>query len=135
VADEWFSDYPNINVMARAFLGGAVSPQHAGSLMAEGRLEAKCLELTTTGVTLASDELLRGCESVVNGERPPMDALRVALSIFHRVGIVGLKMSATEPHSWYAATSRRIDPAEITADTSVEVHLMFWSALQIVQRS
>ena len=37
-ADEWFSDYPNINMMARAFLGGTASLQHAGSLLAQDRL-------------------------------------------------------------------------------------------------
>jgi hypothetical protein len=135
VADEWFVDYPNLNIFARTLLGGVTTPCHASKLLTDERLTSKCVELTTVSPALPPDDLLRSAERVAHEERPPLECMGAALSVFHRVGIVGLKMSAAEGHSWYADTGRRIDPGELAVETSVEVHPMFWSALQVAART
>jgi len=135
VSDEWFADYPNLNQFARSVLGAAGTPTPAGAILSDERISAKCLELCTATNALASDDLSKMCEFVAAGNRLPFDMVRTALSILNRVGVVGLKMEATETHSWYADTGRRIDPTEISPQTSVVVHPMFWSALQITDRS
>ena len=135
VADEWFADYPNLNVFARALLGAVTTPCQAGSLLPDERISSKCLELTTRSPPLPPDDFLRASERLANEQRPASECMNAALSIFHRVGIVGLKMSSTEGHSWYSVTGRRIDPGEISLETSVEIHPMFWSALQVFPRT
>lgn len=134
VSDEWFVEFPNLNTFARAVLGGSRSPCKVSEVISEDRLGGKCLELTTVAPQLPNDELFRVCEGVAHGKVRPAQFLASALSVFHRVGIVGLKLGAAEPSSWYAETGRRIDPTEIDGSMSVEVHPMFQSSLQVVSK-
>ncbi|HZF53423.1 MAG TPA: hypothetical protein VE093_32460 [Polyangiaceae bacterium] len=133
LADEWFSDFPNLRKAAEALLTGRPTCGKCTSVMPPGVVESACLELSTSG--LADDDLVKAAALVVHEGRPALEMVRTAVRVFHRVGLLGVKLTATEKTSWFSDSWRQLDGSTISETTSVEVHPMFCAALSIAVSS
>jgi hypothetical protein len=127
IADEWHAEFPNLFLFASTLLAGAPTHSKLSDVLSDAQLQNHCLSLHARD--LPQDNLSEVCTAVVSAERPCFDMIRAAFSIFFRVGLVGVKPNSTGTYVWYADTGRRIDATELTAETSITLHPMFWRAL------
>ena len=133
VADEWHAEFPNLHLFARSLLSGVAAQGQLRALVTDSTLEDRCISLC--GRNLPNDDLAQVCAAILEAQRPCSDLIFAASSVFFRVGIIAVKLAATEGFVWSAETGRRLDASELDEDTNYRIHPMFYRSLGIEPQS
>ena len=128
IADEWYTDYPNLSRYV-TLLKGRRQSLSLGELCDEITQDL-CLELATSSITTA-DEIVALAVRVAEGGTPVSDFVRAVVGTFYKVGVVGVKLATYESVSWSLFGRRGVSRAELSDDVRVAVHPAFWRALGI----
>ena len=131
VCDEWSTEFPNLETFAKKLLKGAPARFKLGNLRNEEDIQTVCLEYVIGEPHGAVDELSIAARRLCEGETEVVSFLSAAIAVLELCGIVRVKRSAREPFDSGTQGTRRLHATDLTADSSVEVHPMFWEALQI----
>lgn len=129
VSDEWHGDYPGLVLLTKTLLTNAQKEAPLASIVPESQLNNRCLQLH--GQEILDSKFSDLCCAVVDSRKPSIDLLRAAILVFYKVGISGVKLSSTESVSWFAETGRGLEMSDITPQTHVAIHPMFWRALGV----
>jgi len=126
--DEWFADYPNLIY----FVDILKSRKKSFGLkdIDTKTIEELCLSFIIKGVK-SSDRLSCDAKDVVEERLNPADFRKTLISILYLVGVVGLKLGSYLKSEWTISGRRSISSVEISEDTTVSVHPMFWRVLGI----
>lgn len=129
--DEWDADYPDLSGFVKllkskppTFRFGAITP---------AEVEAYCLEYSVGEVARPAD-LSKLARTVAEGELAPLHFMRRAVSIFYRVGLVGLKIDRSEPVHWSFRRGAAIQQSDISDDTSISICPAFYRCLTVNDR-
>ncbi|MHC4132077.1 MAG: P-loop ATPase, Sll1717 family [Planctomycetota bacterium] len=131
LADEWFSDYPNLVEFAM-ILKKRKKHFRIGNLN-DKDCEDFCLNFCITNST-AQDYFSNLANHLVNANLSAEDFRKQIFPVFYKVGIVGLKIESYEKYSWTTTDSRNISSAEISDNTRVAIHPAFWRVLGIITK-
>ena len=126
--DEWGADYANLKLFVellksrpRKFLYKEVSLNYFADF---------CLDIAVQTVA-EKDSLYRDAFDVADDKLSAGDFKKKLFLIFHLVGLVYLKIEAFDKLISSLSGRRSISSAEITDDTEVSIHPMFWRVLGI----
>lgn len=132
LADEWFADYPNLIHFA-----DLLKTRRAWFLL-DSITNDECIDFAVkllTSPVEAQDVLAGLAAAFVDCTTSADDFRRGVISVFYKVGIVGLKLEGYEGVNWSTGGRRSVSSAEIGTGVKVWVHPCFWRALGIVARS
>jgi hypothetical protein len=127
--DEWRADFPFLLEFA-ALLKGMPSG-FAVARIHEGKVSDLCLEFTASKTDSAEDVLSATASQIAYGVISPRLFRQVALHVFYRVGLVGLKPDAHQPVSWSDRGTASFGSEDIQDEWHVAIHPMFWRALGV----
>jgi hypothetical protein len=133
LADEWYSDYPNLLRIVLALLRQRPTMFEVGSVSSK-EIEDFCLDAIANGLFQHDDVISRDSLLVVEGKMTPTEHWYNAVEMFYRVGLVGVKTEPDQPLVWSVFGRRTISTAEIHAHSRVSVHRCFWRVLGIGDR-
>lgn len=126
--DEWGADYANLKLFvellktrSRKFLYKELSLKD---------FEDFCFNIAVQAVT-EKDSLFRDAFNVADNKLSAEDFKKKLFLIFHLVGLVYLKIEAFDKPISSLSGRRSISSAEITDDTEISIHPMFWRVLGI----
>jgi len=125
LADEWVGDYPNLIFFSgllrkrnRQFLLNSITREEIGEF---------CLNFACSNFS-GTDALSEAGDLFIDNQGRD-DFLAVVFQVFHRIGIVGLKVRSYEPVMWVGAKRRTISRSEIDHETRISIHPAYWRAL------
>lgn len=125
LAEEWFSDYPNL-IEAVPLMRGR-NRLFSINAIPKQDIEDLCLRIVTDQKS-KQDPLYQAADRYIE-QQDPLAFLQDALQIFHRVGLIGIKVRTNEPILWTASKTRTIGRSEIDWETRVQVHPAYWRVL------
>lgn len=124
--NEWSSDYPNLSLFvdilksrSRKFCLKDITSEIFSDF---------CLTIAIKSVN-SKDTLWNDAFDVAEGRLDPNDFRKKLFLIFYLVGLVGLKIESFDKPIWSISGRRGISSAEITEETCVDSHPMFWRVL------
>lgn len=126
--DEWGADYANLKLFVEVLKNRPRKFLYKD--MSLDDFEEFCFNIAAQTV-LEKDSLYRDAFDVVDNKLAPADFKKKLFLIFHLVGLVYLKIEAFDKPISSLSGRRSISSAEITEDTEVSIHPMFWRALGI----
>jgi len=125
--DEWFGDYPHLERYAELLRR---KPQSLRvSDLDEERVLQVCFDTATAGGQ-QQDRLRDEARQFVEGDIGLERICASIVFVLYKTGIVGLKTSPVEPHQWTFSGIAEVTADSIAEDTSMEVHPMFYRALE-----
>lgn len=129
ISEEWFSDYPNL----RECIPILKHKNHTFNLSSIGdeELGNVALAAATHDAKAPGDPLFHAATDYLEDRSSATEFASKLIRVFYQVGIVGLKLEATETIQWSIDKHRPIHGGEITGETRVSVHKCFWRALCI----
>lgn len=125
---EWSSDYPDLEDFVKILEG--LPPSFKANSINEGKLEDFCLAISTKRDE-NSTHLSSLAYDVAMGELNCNSFLIAILSVFYKIGIIGLKLSTTVKTSWADELGRSVSTSELEQNVSVKVHKKYHRALGI----
>jgi len=128
LADEWFSDYPNLLDFTK--LLSSRPKRFVLTEISDKQCEDFALEHVIAGWH-HHDDLSRAAEQLVEQQIQPMEFRKVLIYSFYRTGLVGLKAGKSEAFIWTTVGRRSLTRTEIPDDCCAQVHSMFWRVLHI----
>ncbi|MEO1034528.1 MAG: P-loop NTPase fold protein [Pseudomonadota bacterium] len=131
LGDEWSADYPHALSFAQILRERPSSFKI--SSIDEKDFEEKCLELAAEHPD-SRDDLVKISIRVVDEILKPREAIIDVVQILYRIGLVGLKVHATERESWSDELGRSVSRGDIDEETSVVVHPAYHRALGIREK-
>jgi len=131
LADEWHADYPNFIDFAMLLKG--VKPHFKISALPISTCEDFCLDFTIRGVT-EKDSLSTMAAQVADALLDVKDFRKHLFLVFHRIGLVGLKLDAFDKVIWITAGRASVSSAEVADNTRVYVHPAFWRVMGVSDR-
>ncbi len=129
LGDEWSAEFPNLLPVALAFLQGQEPAFSLGERPWQKWVDDCLLGLAME--ELPAGELWDTARACVSGKMPAEDGVRKVFRVFHKVGLVGLKLAAYEGVTWSFLGHRTSVMAELNAETRVHVCPAFYRALGI----
>jgi hypothetical protein len=126
--DEWGADYPNLKLFVELLKNGQKKFSYKD--IAVNMFEEFCLGIAVQTVN-EKDSLYRDAFDVVERKLAAEDFKKRLFLIFHLVGLVSLKIEAFDQAISSLSGRRGISSAEISDDTEVFIHPMFWRVLGI----
>lgn len=126
LADEWFSDYPNLLEFTK--LLNSLPKRFILTDIADKQCEDFALEQVIGGWQ-HRDDLSRAADQLVELQIKPVDFRKVLIYSFYRTGLVGIKAGKSEAFVWTTVGRRSLTRTEIPDDCSAQVHPMFWRVL------
>ena len=129
LSDEWFSDYPNLYYFT-VILKHRKKSFKANEITVK-ELEDLCLNFVIENEGRLNGPLADSAKQVSDCIVAPEDFRKSVLHIFYRVGLVRLKTESHES-AWGIDRKRSIIPkTDITENTKIYIHPMFWRVLGI----
>lgn len=129
LAEEWIVDYPGL-LMFKEVLKSR-PPRFKVQDVTVRDCEELCLAIAASSSS-RNGELEDMAYRVVEVSFPVGEFRQNLMQCFYRVGLVGLKLGASEKVYWSTSGPRRsVSVAEIAADSGVAVHPCFWRVLGI----
>jgi hypothetical protein len=127
LADEWYTDYPQL-MGSTELLKGRRSHFTLSEVALEDCLDLAVKLLADPSITGEQAEILRRVESdpTCVGEYR-----RWLFAMFYRVGLVGLKLASFETTVWSYSKRRSVSATEITDGTRINIHPCFWRTLGV----
>jgi hypothetical protein len=126
LADEWSADYPDLLDFTSLLNGRSASFKLA--TITDREIEDKCLDAAIR-FSKESGDITRAAFQVVDGAME-IDSFRRSLAhICYKIGLAGVKLSATEKESWSDERGRSVSVAEITSEVSLVIHPAYYRAL------
>jgi hypothetical protein len=125
LADEWYGDYPELmtaveNVLKRRSITFRVST------ILESEVRTLCLEIASLHCN-ATTEIATQAMAVYEEKLDPNTFKSFLISVFYRVGLVGLKTETYLPLRY--SFDNQLSEAEIRPDTIVTIHPVFCRVL------
>lgn len=128
LADEWFGLYPNLMHLAK-LLSGRSEVFKIGDIELSD-LEENYLQLLVSGQ--GKDGLDMSIMTTQFEGGMDLDEYRKnIILIFHKVGLLGLKVDNQMGVAWAEGTAQSVSRAELDADTRAYVHRAYWRALGV----
>ncbi len=128
LGDEWHGIYPNLLHLAQVLNNKRQS--FAVNDLSLDELEENLLQLVVYNQGKDGDDL-NYAQMVYNGAISIVEYRNYLISIFYKVGLVGLKLSKNSSVSWSYYGTTSVSLAEIGPETKVFVHKTFWRHLGI----
>jgi hypothetical protein len=128
LADEWFSDYPNLLEFTKIL--SSRSRRFILTDISDKQCEDFALEQVIAGCQ-HSDDLFRSAAQLVDLQIQAAEFRKVLIYSFYRTGLVGLKAGKSEAFLWTTVGRRSLTRTEIPDDCCAQVHPMFWRVLHI----
>jgi len=128
LGDEWIDEYPNLLPFALAFLRGLPASfcSHVKTTEEWGEL----LLGFATEANQSIDELIRlARDAMLPSKLPVEDAVKRVFRIFHRTGLIGLKVASYEGVNWTFRNGRPIVLTEFDAGTGIHICPAFYRVL------
>ncbi len=127
---EWYDDYPNLKRFV-AILEKRCKTFKVDEISLDDCSEL-CLELVIKGFS-EHDSLALCANQVVDCTLSLVDFRKEMLRVFYLVGLIGLKFTTFEKTSW-AHIERGISMHEVSNDTLIYVHPMFWRSIGVREK-
>ena len=136
LADEWSADFPCNNYL---FLSkNIITNQNEHFLLKdidEHKIMEFCLELEKEEYDVdRKSSVAISAKKYCDDQKNPFEVLKETLIVFHKVGMVGIKLSPTTPFIWSDQDRSLVSKAEINEDTKFAIHPMFHKVLVIFPR-
>ena len=128
LADEWNANWPRLADFAAILQKRP--PSFKAKTITDEQIGELCLHIATSDPGGAG--LVPIATQVVETIVKPEEFRRMLIGVFYQVGLVGLKVAATEAESWVDELGKSVSNAEIGDNTSVVVNPAYWRALGIV---
>jgi hypothetical protein len=130
VADEWAADYPHLLEFIDLLKNHP--PVFPVNDISDDSVQTACLEFSVRAQPAPGCVLGAAAAQTAEGKMS-VDAFRtVAVGIFHRTGLLGVKLDTNQPVQWAHGGRRSISAAELeNPGIRVAVHPAFWRALGI----
>jgi hypothetical protein len=135
LADEWYSDYPNLLRCCIPLLQKRPVLFTLDTVTRQD-IEEFCLRAAASGHFLQQVDVIS--ESTLAVAEGKMDAVTYwynAVEMFYRVGLVGVKTDADKPLVWSISGRRSISTAELHGGSRISVHKCFRRVLGITDRN
>jgi hypothetical protein len=131
LGDEWAGDYPSLLDSAMILKGFTSTFQMA--TLTDEICEAFCLDyvIENLGKPQADDIIGKSAQAVVECVLAAASFKKTLVSVFYRVGLIGLKLERHEKVHWATSGRTGVSDAEISDLVSVAVHPAFWRVLGI----
>lgn len=126
--DEWYADYPSL--ISFADLLKKRPPSFLAREISVPDVEAKCLDCATNAGQ-AADGMTQWAQKVAVDQMLPVEFRSKLLSVFYRVGLIGVKTETFTAVSWSFLGHSHVSAAEILEDTTIAVNPSFYSVLGI----
>lgn len=133
LADEWFTEFPNLMTLKELFKNRASVFAVADILSAE--VEDFCLHALAQSIFKGHDDISVAAREVIDRQMEPRAFVLNAIELMYRIGFIGLKLDATQPMVWSVDGRRSISTAEIGESTKVQIHRCYWRVLGVAERS
>ena len=130
IYDEWYSDYPNLSLFVdllknkkKKFYLKDIKSDEVANL---------CLDITIKDL-VNTDILTEMARKVSEGEFDMFDFLKLLFLAFYKIRIVGLQLDDKKKSrsEWSVSGRRGVSSAEVSENTVIEIHPMFWRVLGI----
>ena len=133
LADEWISDYPNLLFFSkvlrnrrRTFLASDIHQEELEEICLNF-----CISWERTQESNKEDVLSTSARDLINITSDYANFRNRVLKVFHNTGLIGIKTQPTEKTHWASIDARNIPRWEISEQSKIAVHPMFWRALGI----
>jgi len=128
LADEWRSDYPNLE----EYVDVLKNRSKTFSLLeiTEKEISDFCLNLAVKKVN-EKDGLFFNAREVAEGSLDPNAFKAKLFLVFYNLGLIGLKLGPYEKANWITSGRRNVSLVEISDDIRAVIHPMFWRVLGI----
>jgi hypothetical protein len=127
LADEWHADYPGLIKLSQ-FLSH-LPHSFKFSEITENKIDElivnQCCDLAS------DDPVYKTAAEIGTNSRSYQSFLSILLSIFYRVGIIGVKIDAFNQVQWSFNDQTEVAEAHFQQEATLHIHPMFWRALGI----
>lgn len=129
--DEWDVDFPELVELA-ALLKKRPAKFRVG-VIPEEDVVALCLEVTVAkdNVGRRTGRVTEWATEVSDEQMKPSDFLLRLMSVYYKVGLVGVKLETFESVRWSHLNESNVTPEQIREDTHVSVCPIFYRALGV----
>jgi hypothetical protein len=127
--DEWRREYPFLKILA-GVLQGCLAEFELRQISRQ-RIEDVCALIYDSPKDTNHPKRDLFEDAATNVESCWMKFCAYAFTIFYQTGLVGIKLSSTEPCSWSFENRPTISEAQLTSHTSVYIHKTFHLALGV----
>ncbi|WP_243321293.1 hypothetical protein [Geothrix sp. SG200] len=129
LADEWSADYPNLLTFS-SILKNRPSAFPVSEIFVN-QCEDIVLDFLTTMPDHKVDCISELAKKYTEGTIDVFRFKREILTIFYRVGLIGLKIDSYDSIAWSTIGARTVSVSEINEQTRIYVHRCFWRVLGI----
>jgi hypothetical protein len=129
IRDEWAGSYPDLSAtweLLRSFRRVIEL-----SDLINSRLDSFAL-----GRAILPDQdsdIYRACKELCSKATTQLELCQVLVSIWYRIGVLGVKLAGNEPVLWSFRGDRVVSATELSFTTKLHIHKFAWRALGIIE--
>jgi energy-coupling factor transporter ATP-binding protein EcfA2 len=131
LGDEWAGDYPSLIDGAMILKGFSSTFQL--DILTDDLCEEFCLNyvIERLGKPEMDDIITKSAQAVVECVLAATSFKKTLMSVFYRVGLIGLKLERHDKVNWATSGRTGVSDAEISESVSVAIHPAFWRVFGI----
>ncbi|QKJ67963.1 ATPase [Deefgea piscis] len=128
LADEWYSDFPNLSSYAQILNGRNYSFKFSDILQAD--LES--LLVDSWADLGGNDGVYKSCQDWLDGKKSLNNILASILKILYKVSLIGIKPQGYDRVFWSYNVGDVVSDGQYKSSSMLYVHPMFWRVLGVI---